>query len=49
METLKDIDPWLVGCTALAVLLFAAREVAAGLLRAMGGDLWAWLKRRRDR
>lgn len=46
MEMLGRIDPWLVECIALAVLLFAAREVAAGLLRAVGGDLWEWLKRR---
>ena len=49
METLGPIDPWLLGCIALAVVLFVAREIAAGLLWAVGGDLWEWLKRRRAR
>lgn len=35
METLRDIDPWIVGCAAHSALLFAAREVAVGL-RAVG-------------
>lgn len=46
MDALREINPWLVGCAALAVLLFATREVAAGLLRAIGGDLWRWVRRR---
>ena len=47
MDALGQLDPLLVGCAAIAVLIFMAREVAAGLLRAVGSDLWAWLKRRR--
>lgn len=47
MDTLGRTDLWLVGYAALAILLFAAQEVAAGLLRDAGGDLWEWLKRRR--
>ena len=49
MDALGKIDPLLVGCVAIAVLIFVAREVASGLLRAVGSDLWAWLKRRRIR
>ena len=49
MDVLERLDPLLVGCAALAVIAFAAREVAAGLFRAIGGDLWGWLKRRRAR
>lgn len=44
IDTMREIDPWLVGCAAFAVLLFAAREVAAGVRRAMGGDRWGWVK-----
>ena len=33
-------------CAVLVALAFAAREVAAGALRAAGDDLWRWIKRR---
>ena len=46
MDVLERPDPLLVGSVALAIIAFAAREVAAGLFRAIGGDLWGWLKRR---
>ncbi len=32
------------GAVALAVL-FVARELASGVLREAGGDLWDWIKR----
>ena len=34
------------GGLIVLVVAFAAREVAAGALRAAGKDLWAWTKRR---
>ena len=49
MDAFDQLDPLLLGCAAFAVLGFAVREVAAGLFRALGGDLWRWAKRRRAR
>ena len=41
-------DPLLVlAGLAGVLLLFAARELAAGALRQAGEDLWGWLNRRR--
>jgi hypothetical protein len=36
-------------CVASAVRAYAVREVASGALRAAGGDLWRWIKRRVSR
>jgi hypothetical protein len=41
---LEPAAPVIVAAALLA-LAFAAREVAAGALRAAGHDLWQWLKR----
>ena len=37
------------GGLIVLVVVFAAREVAAGALRAAGKDLWEWVKRRAPR
>lgn len=49
MEVFGQPELLVAGCAVLAALTVAAREVAAGLLRAVGSDLWAWLKRHRPR
>ena len=46
MEIFGQPDLLVAGCLVLAALAFAAREVAAGALRAAGDDLWRWIKRR---
>ena len=37
--------PAFVGCAVALAALFVAREVAAGVLREAGGDLWRWIMR----
>lgn len=49
MDVFGHPDPLVAGCAVPTVLAFVAREVVAGLLRAAGGDPWAWLKRCRAR
>ena len=39
----------LLAALAGLLLVFAAREVVGGALRAAGADLWAWAKRRARR
>lgn len=49
IDVIGQPDLLVAGCAVLAAPAFAVREVAAGLLPAVGGDLWEWLKRRRPR
>ena len=49
MDIFGERDLLLVGCVALAALVFVAREVVAGALRAAGQDLWRLIKDRRPR
>ena len=46
METPEPSAAQVVAGLALLVVLFMAREVAAGALREAGKDLWRWAKRR---
>jgi hypothetical protein len=46
MESFGQPELLVAGCAVLAILAFAAREVAAGALRSAGDDLWHWVKRR---
>ena len=52
MDALDATTPIIAGSAVALVALFVAREVAAGVLREAGGDLWGWIKqvaRRRPR
>ena len=45
MGALEHPDALAAAGIVLLVVAFAARELAAGALRAAGQDLWAWAKR----
>lgn len=45
MEIPDSETPAFVGCVVALAALFVAREVAAGVMREAGGDLWRWIKR----
>ena len=49
MDVFGQPELLVAACAVLVALAFAAREVAAGALRAAGDDLWRWLKRRAGR
>ena len=45
MDVPEPTTPIVAVSAVVLVALFVAREVAAGALRAAGGDLWQWIKR----
>lgn len=45
MEALEPSAPLIVGGVIAVILLFLARELAAGALHAAGRDFWEWFKR----
>ena len=45
MDMPEPTTPILAGSVIALVALFVARELAAGALRAAGGDLWERIKR----
>jgi hypothetical protein len=45
MDMPEPTTPVIAGGAVVLVALFVAREIAAGTLRAAGGDLWEWIKR----
>ena len=49
MDIAEPSLPVLAGGVGVLIAAFVAREVAAGLLRAAGGDAWAWVKRKAGR
>ncbi len=49
MDIAEPSAPVVAGGAVLLIAAFIARELAAGLLRAAGGDAWAWVKRKMGR
>ena len=45
MDVPEPTAPIVAGGAVVLVVLFVARELAAGVLRAAGGDLWRWIER----